>query len=167
MKRALLCILIVLFVALFVVGCNSKTPTKESSQNTSSVAETNIGDSADWVEYGSSMAGVHEYNKVTIKRKTDTSVQVWSRLYYSDEGKQTLLQNIKNDTGSIPQGWDKVSNATDLIEINCKENSSRLLSTVIYDIDGRSLLDNPRQDPTADIIVPDSMMDYLRKEICK
>lgn len=145
---------------------NPQTPTKESSQDTSSASERKVDGSPDWVEYGTSGAGVYTYHKASIKHKTENIVQVWAKLVYHDEGKKILLQNIKDSTGSIPEGWDKVSNETDLLEINCKEYSHQTLSTVIYDTNGRVLHDNSTKNPRWDNIVPESMLDYLRKEVC-
>jgi len=142
MQRTLFLLLFIVFLTILLVGCNNQTPTKESSQDTSSVLEKKVGDSTDWVEYGTSQAGVYTYNKASIKHKTGNLAQVWAKLYYYDEGKKILLQNIKNYTGSIPEEWNKVSYQTDLFEINCKDHTYQFLSTITYDIDGRVLLDN-------------------------
>lgn len=166
MKKLFLSFLIV-FITISLVGCNNQRPTKELLQDISAVPEKKVDNSSDWVEYGTTQVGIHLYNKEKIKYKTNDIVQVWSKLTYTREGKEVLLQNIQRDTGSIPEGWNKVSHSIDLFDVNCKENVHRTLSRTIYDTDGRVLLDDPYKNQNWEDIVPDSILNDLKKEICK
>jgi hypothetical protein len=126
-----------------------------------------IGSSDDWVEFGRLTNGdVFLYNKVRIKHRTKDIVQVWDKCVYSDEGRETEIQE-KRKRGSSTEGYDNLSNTMSLIEIDCKKQMSQFLSITDYDTDGKILFNHSYDNPTWSHILPESAMDVLRGKVCK
>ena len=129
---------------------------------------TSVNGSSDWVEYERSNTGdVLLYNKVTVKHRTKDIVQVWYKLVYSDEGREERIQQLKNRGFLITEDWDRLSYRLALKEIDCKLEMSRFLSVIFYDTGGRVLSSDSYDKPNWDYMVPGSMIDILRKKVCK
>jgi hypothetical protein len=129
---------------------------------------TTVNGSSDWVECERSNTGnVLFYNKVSIKHRTEDIVQVWYKLVYSDEGREECIQQLKNRGFLIKEEWDRLSYRLALKEIDCKKEMSRFLSVIFYDTDGSVLSRDSYDKPKWDYMVPGSMMDILRKKVCK
>ena len=122
--------------------------------------------SSDWVVYGEKNDGVYSYKKVNIEKDGGNhKVQIWNKKVFSNKGREQEIQNRKES--ELPtKGYDKLSRNLDLIEIDCKKRMKQLLSIISYDTDDKVLY-------SADIkrewqyIVPDSLSDFLRKQVCE
>ena len=122
---------------------------------------------SDWVEYGRSKSGsVFLYNKVNIKHRTRNIVQVWCRLVFSKEDRENRIQNRRN-RGVSTEGYDKLSHALLLNEINCKKLEIHTLSITEYDTDGSVLYSRSSDKSDWSYIPPDTIWDKLRKTVCK
>jgi len=120
-----------------------------------------------WIQYGTGSQGnIYSYNKDTVKWKTNNIVQVWKREDFSVEGREKRIQGLIGK-GLPTNGYDKFSHEMGLIEIDCEEMKRNLLSIVDYDTDGNVLLSSSYNEPDWRYIVPGSVGDGLRKEVCK
>jgi hypothetical protein len=129
---------------------------------------TPVNGSSDWVRCERSNTGnVLFYNKVSIKHRTGDIVQVWYKLVYSDEGREECIQHLKTRGFLLSEDWDRLSYRLALKEIDCKNEMSRFLSIIFYDTYSTVLSSDSYDKPKWDYIVPGSMMDILRKKVCK
>ena len=160
MKRTLLfCTLIVFLTVswMFVAGCNHYNPTKESS----SVSEKNP---VDWVKLYTDTNGDKVFYK--IESRAENVVQVWGKRVFSIKGGNEFIQD-RIDNGLSIMGMEKLGHFNTLYEINCKNKTDGVLSVVIYDIDGRIILADSFGNSKREYIVPGSIGDSFRKEVCK
>ncbi|MEN6318843.1 MAG: surface-adhesin E family protein [Syntrophaceae bacterium] len=121
--------------------------------------------SSDWEEYWRFQGDIYSYNKDNIKHRTKNIVQVWSKVVYSDKGREKLIQIMRN-RGMSTEGYDKLAHSIDLSEIDCKKKMCQLLSVTHYDTDGSVLYSGSSDKPRWKYIVPDSIFDPLRKIVC-
>ena len=121
---------------------------------------------SDWVEYGKSKNGdVFSYNKVNIKR-TKNRVHVWIRTVFSDEGREKEIQPLR--TGGLPtEEWEKLSHTLVSDEISCKERKHWISSITYYNTDGRVFFSHSYDKSNWDYIIPGSLVDILRNNVCK
>lgn len=122
---------------------------------------------SDWVEYWRSDKGnVFSYNKVSIKHRTTDIVQVRNKIVFSVEGKEEFIQQRKNG-GFWTKRDDKTSHILSLHEIDCKKKMYQILSYNRYNTVGNVLESIPVDEENWNYIPPDSMIDILRKIVCK
>jgi hypothetical protein len=123
--------------------------------------------SSGWVEYETNIyGGDYSYGKETIKYRTKTVVQVWNRLVYSAEGRERYIQDMK-DSGIATDGYENLSETHRLNEIDCKKGRYNILSIVDYDRNGKILISDSYKKSEWNNIRFGSMMDKLRKIVCK
>jgi len=115
---------------------------------------------------------VYYYDKDSIKRESGI-VRVWTEDKYNEKNERwskwvKLCKENKNiyETESI-NDCDRFSYRKKLFEINCKKNTSRIISETMYDENGDylSYMDTPT-DPW-DLIVSGSIEDKLKNRVCK
>ena len=141
MKKISSVISLSFLVLLLLVGCNKS--------------------SSDWVKYRDDNDGnVYSYKKVNIQKdKNDYIVQVWIKKVYSDKGRKIQPPP--------PGQWIDDIDSMDLNEIDCKKQRIRILSSIIYDTDGRESSKKDYDNSKWDHIVPDSNDENLLKIVCK
>jgi hypothetical protein len=160
MKRTLLfSTLIVSLTAswMSVAGCNHQNPTKEPS----SVSEKS---SVDWVKLYTDTNGDKVFYK--IESRAENVVQVWGKRVFSSEGGNEFIRD-RIDHGLSIAGMEKIGHFNTLYEIDCKNKTDGVLSVVIYDADGRIILADSFGNTKREYIVPGSIGDSFRKEVCK
>jgi hypothetical protein len=119
MMKKVSSVIALLFLVLFLLGgCVS------SSSNLAISADDN-----DWVNFDDNDEGVYSYKKVNIEKD---AVQVWRKKVFSDEGRKKQIQYLA-ESGYPTERFDKLSDARDLIEIDCKTLKKRTVSTTWYD----------------------------------
>ena len=108
-----------LFLVIFLFGgCAGSSPT----------LVTPVDDCL-WVNFDDNNEGVYSYKKVNMEKDL---VQVWRKNVFSDEGKKKQIQYL-TESGRPTKGFGKLSDARDLIEIDCNTMKKRTLSTTWYD----------------------------------
>jgi len=120
-----------------------------------------VNGSSNWVRYARSKGDILLYNKVNIKHRTKHIVQVWTKIVFSDEGKETYIRGSSNGKR------DKLSFNKSLVEIDCMQERVRSLSFTQYNADGHVLMRLYHYKPEWIDIPPNSAMDMLRENVCK
>jgi hypothetical protein len=130
------------------------------------LASHGIG-SDDWVEYSKDDKGnVYLYKKGPIDNDGGRYVvQVWEKKIYSVKGGDQYTQNITKD-GIFNEGYDHLSKEMNLMEIDCKNQMSSVLSIVKYDAEDKELRSTQFDNPEWKYIVPDSRWETLQKKVC-
>ena len=123
---------------------------------------------SDWIEYDRDDNGnVLLYKKGNIENNgTKDIVRVWEKRVYSDKGREIYIQD-KIKEGMSMKGYDKLSNSQDLYRIDCKKQMMNLVSVVRYDKNGKVMYSNNIEEPEWNYIIPNSLMDALRKKVCE
>ncbi|OPY05618.1 MAG: hypothetical protein A4E66_02405 [Syntrophus sp. PtaB.Bin001] len=123
--------------------------------------------SSKWVEYETNIyGGNYSYSEETIEHRTKTVVQVWNRVVYSAEGRERYIQDMK-DNGISTDGYENLSETHRLNEIDCKKGMYNIVSIVDYDRNGKILFSDSYKKSEWNNIRFGSMMDKLRKKVCK
>ena len=140
-----------------VTGCNHQNLTREPS----SVSEKSF---VDWVKLYTDANGDMVFYK--IESRAENVVQVWGKRVFSNEGGNEFIRD-RIDNGLSIVGMEKLGHFNTLYEIDCKNKRDRVLSVVIYDAEGRIILADSFGNPKWEYIVPGSIGDSFRKEVCK
>jgi hypothetical protein len=127
---------------------------------------TPVFGSSDWVECETNIYGGNYSYNVNIKHMRKNIVQVWNKIVYSDEGRERYIQNMR-DNGMSIEGYENLSETQRLIEIDCKKGMSNILSIIDYDKNGKILISDSYNNKEWNDIRIGSMMDTLRKKVCK
>ena len=117
MKKISSIVSLSLLVIFLLVGCVSSSSSLVKS----------VGDN-DWVNFDDNDDGVYSYKKVSIEKGI---VQVWRKKVFSDEGRKKEIQYLI-ESGYPTEGFDKLSEEMDLIEVDCKSLKKRTVSTKLY-----------------------------------
>ena len=124
---------------------------------------------SDWVEYyrDNNNGNVVFYKMENVEKDGDNYiVQVREKRVYSKKGKETYIQDRINE-GRPAAGYDKLSSKQALNKIDCKKQMMELLSIARYDTDDKTLYSHSIEEPEWIHIIPDTMMDALRKKVCE
>ena len=122
---------------------------------------------SDWIEYDRDDNGnIILYKKGNIEENGRKYIRVWEKRIYSDKGREIFIQDRINE-GMSPEGYDKLSNAQDLYKIDCKKKMMGLVSVVRYDKNDKVIHSHYIEEPEWSYIIPDSLMDALRKKVCE
>jgi len=160
MKRTFLFFTLIVFLTaswMSVAGCNHQNPTKEPS----SVSEKS---SVDWVKLYTDANGDMVFYK--IESRAENVVQVWGKRVFSIEGGNEFIRD-RIDNGLSITGMEKLGYFNTLYEIDCQSKRDGVLSVVLYDTDGRIILADSFGNPKREYIVPGSIGDSFRKNVCK
>jgi hypothetical protein len=124
--------------------------------------------SSNWAEYSTNSDGnVLLYQKVNIQKDKGNDIdKIWVKRVFSDAGRKKYVQLTK-DKGVWTEELDKISHIVGLYEIDCKNRTTKQLSVVIYDTDGKNIGSLSNGEPKWTSIVSGSEMDSLRKKFCK
>ncbi len=148
-------IILIILVLMVSIGCLEKMIEKPSEKG-----------SSDWVEYAKATDRFNVlYNKERVLHVAEGTVQVWSKIVYSEEGRDKYIQSRKMK-GLSTEGWDKLSFLQSLVEIDCNKQMYRTLSEVFYSNDNNVLDSSSFAERKWDYIPPGSMLDILRKKVC-
>jgi hypothetical protein len=137
-------------VLLLLAGCvSSSSPLVKS------------GEDNDWINFDDNDDGVYSYKKVNIEKDV---VQVWERKVFSDEGRKKHIQYL-TENGYLSEGFDKLSEGRDLIEIDCKALRKRTIYTTLYDQNKEIFIQYYDEEWSS--ITPNSHGETILKGICK
>lgn len=121
---------------------------------------------SDWIKFEENKNYIIFYDKNSIKHISNSIVQVWCKRVFSDEGRETENQ-IRRKYGVWTEQYDKLSDTKNLYEINCKKGMFRIISGINYDTDGFVLDSYSNEKMEWSSMVPDTMIDSLRKKLCE
>lgn len=77
-----------------------------------------------------------------------------------------MIQFRKKTHQSI-DGWEALDNGIYLYELDCLNHTYNLMKSVDYDYGGNILEEGNRYPDTKQQIRPDTIIDGLRKKVCK
>ena len=123
--------------------------------------------SNDWEMFHETKDGVDSYYNVNLIRyPTKDTVEVWTKIFVSDDDKKKILEPMTKDQYAI-NGLHKWSHNICLLEVNCKKRWIRWIQFTYYD-DNRNVLYSSSSERKGnwELIEPDSLGDNLQKKVC-
>jgi hypothetical protein len=118
-----------------------------------------------WIYYGNSKTGDRYYDNRSMTYVRQNVIKVWDKVYFSKPGKEDEIQSRKRNKLPI-DGWDKLNFEIVLWEVDCVNNISKVIKIVDYDDQGKMLYDYDYPDPKMTDILPETVSDFLRREVC-
>lgn len=85
-----------------------------------------------WKFYAESFDGRFFYDSEDISYPSKKVVSVWNVLFYSEEAKQLIRENIHKEIEVPSKDWNYVEYAIFLTEIDCANKMHRTLSVAYY-----------------------------------
>jgi len=156
MEKMIVIILIVLAVSVLLIsGCEPKV--KEGAWHKTNATPD---EGAKWETFGSTSDGSWFYDGTRITRPSKDVVRVWAKLVWSDKGR---VDNVKE----YGEKFRTLDYTLALIEIHCGDKRIRALSQSAYSTNRDLLSSFDRENAFWNFMSPDSVMDHLRKAICK
>jgi hypothetical protein len=126
------------------------------------------GRTVNWTYYGADKEGRHYYSKVEDATTSPGIVRAWSRLDFSEEGKNLYLAK-RNSIAMSLEGYGQLTRRNVLYELNCFSSSREFSTQEVFDLtaDGKTL-DYAKAGSYKDWqdVPPDSMLDELCKIVC-
>jgi len=119
-----------------------------------------------WVFYIQTEKGDWYYNKNTVIKVNNNIRKVWNKIKFSRLEKERIIQLRKEYNQSIV-GYNKLDHGITLYEIDCGNNTSSYLENVEYNDEGSVLSSSKSSYIRKNTIIPDSIMDTLRKFVCE
>lgn len=121
-----------------------------------------------WTSYWSDKEGRHYYSKVDDTSTSPGVLRVWTRVDFSDEGKNLYLAKRNSVVMSL-EGYDKLTRRNVLYELNCFSDRREFSTQEVFDLtaDGKTL-DYAKAGSYKDWqdVPPDSVLDELCKIVC-
>lgn len=123
-----------------------------------------------WISHGKADDGDSYYDNRSIMKVSPNIIRVWSKFIFSKgwiEKNKDFIQNLKK---VIPQSdYNKLHHRTTLYEIDCLKNTVQNIQYVDYNDDDKSLFNfhGFMVDKKIYQIIPDTILDELRKKVCE
>lgn len=118
-----------------------------------------------WISFGGTKNGDYYYDNRSMTFVSPKVIKVWSKLKYSKSGKEDEIQSRKKNDFSI-DGYNKLDFTITLTEVDCINNTRKPIKYVDYDDQEKILEDYDFPDPSIQQLLPDTIGDSLRQEIC-
>ncbi len=155
------------FVVTFAV-VRLLTKQAEGPSGEGKVLPAYAGRPTNWTYYGTDKDGRHFYSKVEGTNTSPGVVLVWTRLDFSEEGKNLYL--AKRNSVAMPlQGYEQVTRRNVLYELNCFSDRREFSTQEVFDLtaEGKTL-DYAKAGSYKDWqdVPPDSVFDELCKIVC-
>jgi len=114
---------------------------------------------ADWRPYAISGEGLFYYDAEGITRPSKNIVRVWAKIVFTEE-------SVKNIVNKFGVEFSNLKESRDLLEINCKDKTIRILSFTYFATDGKVIFSNEFGEKPS-YIAPETINEFLYKEVCK
>ena len=123
--------------------------------------------SNDWEMFHETKDGVDSYYNVNLIRyPTKDTVEVWTKIFVSDDDKKKILDPMTKDQYAI-NGLHRWSHNICLLEVNCKKRWIRWIQFTYYDNFSNVLYSSSSERKgNWELIEPDSLGDNLQKKVC-
>ena len=126
------------------------------------------GRPGNWTYYGADKEGKHYYSKIEETTASPGIVRVWTRVDFSEEGKNLYLAK-RNSVAMSLDGYGQLARRNILYELNCFSNRPEFSTQEVFDLtaEGKTL-DYAKAGSYKDWqdVPPDSTLDKLCRIVC-
>ncbi|MFH1912050.1 MAG: surface-adhesin E family protein [Pseudomonadota bacterium] len=118
-----------------------------------------------WIYYGTTWFGDYYYDNNSITNVSPKITKVWSKTKHSKVSKDDYIQ-YRKDHLKPTDGYEKFDYEIILYEIDCLNNTSKLMRVVDYNDDGKTLNEYDNPNPEINQVLPGSIIDTLQNKVC-
>jgi len=118
-----------------------------------------------WIDFGKTKEGDFYYDNRSMTYVSPNVIKVCIKIKYTTSRKKDVIQWRKENELPIV-GYDKLDSHLRLEEIDCINNTEKLIKTTDYNDQGNILEDYDYQNSDINQILPESITDLLRREVC-
>jgi hypothetical protein len=121
----------------------------------------------DWEIFHSAKDGADSYYNVNLIRyPTKDTVEVWTKIFISDDDKKKIMEQMTKDQDVI-KDWQRWNHSICLLEVHCKKRLVRWIQFTYYDDDRNILYSSSfERKGNWELIESDSLGDNLQKKVC-
>ncbi len=123
-------------------------------------------EATDWVKYGKDSRGTLHYYKKGSVDEDKNIVKVLNKWVFSRREKSDAIQ-FRRENRLSTKGYENLSHMVYLSEIDCQNQSERMLYLYLYDKNDKSLYSHTFKNTDWTAIQPESNGDALLKAVCK
>jgi len=118
------------------------------------------------IEYDRNKEGTVRYYDVDSVKKSSGTVKVWETVMYGydDKSRNKIITLMKENNQC--QDCERLSFSKSLIELRCRGDLLRIITSTEFDIDGNVLYTSPTPNRWNHIITG-TRMEELEKRLCK
>lgn len=149
----------VLLFTAYETGSDLSEPEEPGTK----VSETKT---SEWVKYGKDKSGTLHFYKKGDVNKDGNIVKVLNKWVFSKREISGAIQ-YRRDNRSSTKGYHKLSHMIYLSEIDCPNQSERILYIFVYDTDEKLLYSHNFRNPEWSFIKPESNGETILKAVCK
>lgn len=123
-----------------------------------------------WISHGKTEDGDFYYDNRSIMKVNSNIIRVWSKFIFSKGWKEKNKDGIQYIKKLIPQSdYTKLHHRTTLYEIDCLKNTYQNIQYVDYNDDDKNLFNfyDYLVDKEINQIIPDTILDILRRKVCE
>jgi hypothetical protein len=119
-----------------------------------------------WVNYSaSSDSGQRYYDSQKMETVSPNIIRVWDKLKIQKEEINDIIS--KRKAANLPvEGWNNVESIAILREIDCTNNTNKMIRIENYNDEGKTFSASDYQNPKAEPIHSGSTVDTLRNAVC-
>jgi len=114
---------------------------------------------ADWKLFSSSIICDHYYDRQSITSSSKKVVRLWAKRVFSEKG----VADMVKDFG---EKYKVLNHSIELFELNCIEKKFSIIKSIYRSNDG-VVISSVSGESSGDDIPPESVVEFLYKEICK
>jgi hypothetical protein len=149
-------------ICVFLLSCSDKKPEGKTQEK----AERNTEANTDrWIYFGETETGILYYDKISVTNVSPKIIKVWTREKLSKVGKDKIIRS-RRFTKQPLVGWDKLDVTMFLIEVDCVNNTRKMIKMGNYDYEGNPLYEYDFPNPGIEQVLPGSMGEDLLRKVC-
>ena len=162
MTRNRIILIMVGVICVFLLSCSDKKPEGKTQEK----AERNTEANTDrWIYFGETETGILYYDKISVTNVSPKIIKVWTREKLSKVGKDKIIRS-RRFTKQPLVGWDKLDVTMFLIEVDCVNNTRKMIKMGNYDYEGNPLYEYDFPNPGIEQVLPGSMGEDLLRKVC-
>jgi hypothetical protein len=124
------------------------------------------GNAERWINYGTTEDGSQKYyDKQSITQISPNIVKVWDKGKLSPGARDIIIEQRKR-SGLAVDGWDKLDHVILVREINCGENTGKIIRVEDYNDTGKMFSESDFPNAKSEPIPSGSMNELLLKKVC-
>ena len=162
MTRNRIILIMVGVICVFLLSCGDKKPEVKTQEKTE---RKTIENSDRWIYFGETDTGVLYYDKTSVTNLSPKIIKVWTREKLSKVGKDKIIRG-RGYTKQSLAGWDRLDMTKFLMEVDCMNNTRKMIKTGNYDSEGNPLYEYDFPNPRIEEVLPGSIGGDLLKKVC-
>jgi hypothetical protein len=150
MTRNRIILIMVGVICVFLLSCSDKKPEGKTDR---------------WISYWETEKGIFYYDRISVKKISPKIIKVLTRENLTKVGKDETIQ-IRKDSHLPIKGWDKLDSTMLFEEVDCMNNTTKVLTLIQSDDAGNILFEYDIPNPEIQRALPESGIESLLNKVC-